>query len=441
MSARIAPATGVVAVLILLMAAACDNNGTQPAPTATIHQPVSLATTTPTATAAPEVIDGVEVLPLQLGEEAELPSDVALIVERNFQGWTGGLYRVYRNASGEIKTDTLAPSSEEGGVHSWAMNGDASEIVIDFCTGGCVSIGDATPDAQQTLYRSTDGGITWQRLGALDGSYYVVALRAEGILLFSPPGAHVQREARYDLFPNGEPLEPPPGASRHSLILSGDEVVWATEDGRLLRSDGSEYLAIGEGNFAPSFASSWKIDLDPEGTRIALTYWLEQQHHLGLFSVDRRSRTAFSTPTQLSVGGWLDSNLLIGSASIPAEYLSTPVSENYSEFHNGTLPVLIDLEARLIHPIPHPFLDLSSTGRRQLVQVVLHGPFARVVNTGGCLDVRQEPAPAAAVLACAADGVLLRDTGETQEADGAAWRRVVTPAGVEGWASSQFLER
>jgi hypothetical protein len=48
---------------------------------------------------------------------------------------------------------------------------------------------------------------------------------------------------------------------------------------------------------------------------------------------------------------------------------------------------------------------------------------------------------AAPVLACAADGVLLRDTSETREADGATWRRVVTPAGVEGWASSQFLER
>ena len=64
-----------------------------------------------------------------------------------------------------------------------------------------------------------------------------------------------------------------------------------------------------------------------------------------------------------------------------------------------------------------------------------------MVNTGSCLNVRAEPAMTAAVLACAADGVLLRDTGETREVDGATWRRVVTPAGVDGWASSQFLER
>jgi len=37
--------------------------------------------------------------------------------------------------------------------------------------------------------------------------------------------------------------------------------------------------------------------------------------------------------------------------------------------------------------------------------------------------------------------VLLRDTGETRDADGGAWRRVLTPAGVEGWASAQYLER
>jgi hypothetical protein len=63
-----------------------------------------------------------------------------------------------------------------------------------------------------------------------------------------------------------------------------------------------------------------------------------------------------------------------------------------------------------------------------------------VVDTGACLNVRAEPGPAAPVLTCAADGVLLQDSGETQEADGATWRRVITPSGIEGWASSRYLE-
>jgi hypothetical protein len=87
-----------------------------------------------------------------------------------------------------------------------------------------------------------------------------------------------------------------------------------------------------------------------------------------------------------------------------------------------------------------PFHELPFSGRNY-VRAVLHGPFARVVDTGSCLNVRAEPAIAAPVLACAADGVLLRDTGESREVDGASWRRVITPAGVEGWAQTQYLER
>ena len=78
---------------------------------------------------------------------------------------------------------------------------------------------------------------------------------------------------------------------------------------------------------------------------------------------------------------------------------------------------------------------------RNYVRAVPHGPFARVVNTGACLNVRQAPGTSAPVLACAADDVLLKDTGDTREVDGAIWQRVVTPAGLEGWASSQYLER
>jgi len=42
---------------------------------------------------------------------------------------------------------------------------------------------------------------------------------------------------------------------------------------------------------------------------------------------------------------------------------------------------------------------------------------------------------------CAADGVLLRDGGETHQAGGDTWLKVVTPAGGEGWASIAYLER
>ena len=104
------------------------------------------------------------------------------------------------------------------------------------------------------------------------------------------------------------------------------------------------------------------------------------------------------------------------------------------------VPAVFDLETGEARPLAGPFHDLPLSGRNY-VRAVLHGPFARVVDTGSCLNVRSEPSEAADALTCAADGVLLHDTGDTREVDGVTWRRVVTPAGVEGWANSQYLER
>jgi hypothetical protein len=462
MSARIAPATAAIAVLILLITAACDDDEAQPAPTATINTPMSLATRTPgatptpsatrasaatptpTATMAPEVIDGVEVLPLQFGEEAELPDDVALIVEATCQpcdGPSSGLYLVYRDASGQVRMDDLfgetldllPPAMSTPAaigpigpyIHSLTLNNDASDMVVDVCTHGrCVWIDETSPDAQSTLYRSNDGGVTWEEFGVLDGSYYVQALAKKGLLLNSPYQPENGWNPKYELFPSGEPVEPPPGASRGPLALPGGELAWPTDDGRLLRDDGSQILTLGQGGWVQHIVP------DASGQRLAVA----SIKRLGVFSLDGRPITAFSSSYAPELAGWLSDTLVVGSIGAPGELLPTPGPGPV------IVPAIFDLEAGEAHPILHPFLDQP---RRfsYIVRAVLHGPFARVVNTGGCLDVRQEPSAAAAVLACAADGVLLRDTGETREADGATWARVVTPAGVGGWASDEYLER
>jgi hypothetical protein len=442
-------ATLLLVLFTMTLAPACEEDEEEaptamPSPAATLTPLATptptLVPPTPTPAATLEVIDGVEVIPLQIGEEAELPPNVALIIEAAGDGPTNDLYRVYRDASGEVRTDTLISSetSQLGGyIHSWALSSDASEIVVDACTRGeCTWIDEASPDAQSTLYRSTDGGVTWEEFGVLDGSYYVEALAKEGLLLSGPWGPEHQWKRMYELFPSGEPVEPPPGAGEEPPVsLPDGDLAWLTEDGRLLRSDGSELLALGEGAFVGAYR--WRrIDLDPSATRLALTYRASAQDYLGVFSIDGRFNTLFSVPAFAMVGGWVSSNLLIGNAAISAEDLSTPPPEPFV----GYLPVLFDLDARLVRPIPHPFLDVLP-GNRHHVQAVLYGPFARVVNTGSCLSVRAQPAMAADALTCAADGVLLRDTGETREVEGVTWCRVVTPAGVEGWASAQYLER
>jgi hypothetical protein len=93
---------------------------------------------------------------------------------------------------------------------------------------------------------------------------------------------------------------------------------------------------------------------------------------------------------------------------------------------------------RAVQPSPSPpsvrVLPLTTSYPRQV--------FARVVNTEGtCLNIRAEPGPAGQVLACEAEGVMLEDLLEGVYLGGITWERVRTPAGIEGWASEQYLER
>ena len=105
------------------------------------------------------------------------------------------------------------------------------------------------------------------------------------------------------------------------------------------------------------------------------------------------------------------------------------------------VPVIFDLETGEAHPLAGPFHELPLFGRNY-VRAVLHGPFARVVNTGSLPERprrarhgRRRRSPAPPTASCCATPAR---RGRSTARPGA---RVVTPAGVEGWASSQFLER
>jgi len=102
-------AAAVPALGAILFIASCGRGEGSPtaAPSSTSMPSV---TPTSTATPAPDAIDGVEVVPLQFGEEAEIPDDVALIIETGCiqcDGPTTGLVRLYRDPPGQVRTDTL----------------------------------------------------------------------------------------------------------------------------------------------------------------------------------------------------------------------------------------------------------------------------------------------------------------------------------------------
>lgn len=440
---KIAPSAAALAVLLLLVAA-CGGGGGEGSPTVGPATPTPLATPTPIPTVTPDVIDRVGVTPLQFGEEAEIPKDVALIIETGCyycDGPSTGLYRVYRDASGQVRTDALftiemtRPEPDQSFIHSHALNSDASEIVVSVCSAGaCEWMAPPIPEDQMTLFRSLDGGVTWTEFGVLHGTAWVVAITKDGVLLVQYDSEQ-QAPPKYRLFPGNEPVQPPAEAGLiRPLTLADGELAWLTENGRLLRSDGSQVLALQEG------ASLGSIAPDTGDEHFAVAWWTQQpknQYRLGVFSHDGRPISAFSLSGFARLGGWLSDTLVAGNVTVPQALLPTPEAGRYvMDFQ----PAIFDLQAGEAHPLAGPFQQ-SPFGGRNFVQAVLRGPFARVVNTGSCLNIRAEPGTAAGVLTCAADGVLLRDTGETQEADGATWLRVVTPAGAEGWATTQYLQR
>jgi hypothetical protein len=106
----------------------------------------------------------------------------------------------------------------------------------------------------------------------------------------------------------------------------------------------------------------------------------------------------------------------------------------------GQLPAFVDLQAGVIHPVGGPFGQPPLQGRNSFAGFI-KAAVAKVAGAGDCLNVRETASTAAPVLGCFVDGVLLRDLGETAEADGVTWLKVATPDGRKGWASTEFLER
>lgn len=458
----------LIALSLLLVAAfaACRGGGdSSDSGTAT---PTSTESPTTSPTATPDGGDGeIDATPLQIGEEAGIPEDVTLIIETGcFQcdGPTEGLARVYSDASGQIRTDMLFdldemglpprvitdPKAETGTreeepfINGFAVSSDASEIIVSVCTrGGCVEpLSSPTPDSETTLFRSSDGGVTWEQFTTLDGVHLVAALVQGDVVLLKliqdESSQEYQRE--YILLSSGDSIAPPQAASGSPVALPDGTLIWPTDSGRVVRSDGSVLATLPEG------AQIAGITPNSTGDRIAIVWYREQTgqqvtYRLTITSLDGGTIDTFPLEGFARVGGWLDDNRLIGNTTVTTEQLTTQPPVSGGAFFVGYLPAILDLAAARIHPITQPFFEQRFLNGRNHVLAAVQGPFARVVNTDSCLNIRAQPGTSAEVLTCLADGVLLRDGSETQQADGMTWLRVTAPGGVEGWSSTEYLER
>ena len=151
-------------------------------------------------------------------------------------------------------------------------------------------------------------------------------------------------------------------------------------------------------------------------------------------SRDGRPISTFSTSDSARDWRRLTNTLMAGNVAVPPGLLPTPEPGGY-----------VGLRARHLRPrgrrgappggpvSPCPCLAATTFGPSYMAPLPRrrHGLLPEPSRRARHRRTRPH---------LAADGVLLRDSGEARDVDGTTWRRVVTPAGMEGWASEEFLD-
>jgi hypothetical protein len=442
----------------VIFRAVSDSDDAQAPPTCGPEAPENISPAAP-VTPKPEIPDTLKamaIIPLELRPPIDLPPDIALIVETGCwqcDGLPTGLMRAYRDATGTVRTDTLI-SPEKLGLPAGAMAGfavreDGSEIVAAACTRGiCQHLDGPSPDAQAAVYRSRDGGMTWTHEAMVEQDLRAYGFVQSGEVLMmtydrvAPPG---NAQQRFLSFPSYSPVANP---AMGRAFVAGGRIFWRGERGALSDEEGRTIVASASGDWSSDVytiagsATGWLANLNIAGFEGSIhRYFLAPFDNLGglgrgSFGNDG-SPVLYEGPSSMWVGVYVPSReVFFGNAEV-----ASPVSGPDGRAPQMSAPAVIDLHSRTITPIVHPFADMKTLpvdGFR--VVAVQQGPFARVVNTGSCLNVRREPQLDGRVIDCFSDGVLLRDSSHgLLYAD--EWVQVVVPGGEVGWANAQYLER
>lgn len=428
-----------------------DNTGS---PTATSAASTS-GSVTPNATPAGAI-------PLVLTSGIGLPADIALIYETGCwqcDGPTTGLSRVYRAADGNyisqvlftpatvgqqpIHTSTPEKPNQEFApqIAGFAIAPDASDIVVGTSYG--VNLGGTTEITY--LWRSLDGGITWTDFGTLPaGDFISGELVGDQVIVghYDPNQATVAPSStpfyappNYRLFPGGDAIENPDGASAlwRVTVLGDGSIGWLTDDGRLLNADGDELHHVASGGqiaFAPHLhepafgtAVAWQL---PNGNPANYIDFIDNK--------DDTPQT-YRVKEPFFASTWINATTILGNVQLP---YPSPLPTGPTPLN--LYPAIFDLKSNSIQPITEPFSGTGFAFSRNLVTAAQTGALALVRDTGSCLNVRSEAGSSADVVNCAADGVLLTNLGVRAGAEGQlTWLKVRTPAGEEGWASTDFL--
>jgi hypothetical protein len=205
--------------------------------------------------------------------------------------------------------------------------------------------------------------------GGVDGGASPVAISGDGVLLARYGAA----APRFETFPGGEAVEPAEGAAAFAwpVTVPDGELLWPTDDGRVLRSDGSVFLDIGGDPSREYRVISLTSDPAGENLLFALVESSTTPEFLErffLFTTDSHGNVqrALSVDFLPWLGAWLGPDLFLGNADIPGDRLSAARLPALT----GPMPVLLDIGAGVARPIVQPFADPDfPTGRNFLVGI------------------------------------------------------------------------
>ena len=374
--------------------------------------------------------------------------DVALLVQPDWANFiprhaggaaetAGGLERIYRRSNGEVVRETLMTIEDLIEAYPEAFDGISGQYVrlaglpgpggLLATPGGshiyaaaCVPFGGygygcgfGSPVA---IFESRDGGVTWSHydtvtdeggdsvaiLGLLpddtsDTYQLIVGTRwgdDEDVLLLpsgeirSPP-----RDKVLSVYPATEAV-----GSLYTLRRTWSGAVEPLHDGRLA------WPMVIQDNSArdTSFISWWSDDGEELGT---------EPYSVWLSGVGIPDHLKVPTTPFPPIPSDLRQDYLPGDQRPDGP----PWDPSYSNFFSYHVDVSIPL-------------------------AIQHGPFLRVTDVDDCLPILAEPSSSSEELACAAERVLLTDLGDVVTDDGLTWHRTRTPAGIEGWADTAYLE-
>lgn len=343
-----------------------------------VTEPTDHPTPSP-AGSTPEPAVTLNAIPLVLGEATSLPSGWSMVLETGcFQcdGPATGLIRVWRDSAGEPHMDSLfgpvttlktypfesnyTPAdvaSTDAGL-SVGASADGSVLAVARCLeAGCFNVEGPDTEAQSLVYRSLDGGVTWETLAQFDHEVLVQLVLSDGRVLISDQFAG---SSTFTSLPDGAEIAPPaPATPVLKPIPLGDGTIgWLGGEGDVYDSNGGVVIDVpGDG-----VATSALVQVNG----YAVVHWSADggagEQFISVYAPDLR--TTYSTDhLPFDFVALTPEGLLITNVSASSDELRLPAPV-------GLLPTLVSLVNGEMLAVSDPFTDAAYPADRYIVRAL-----------------------------------------------------------------------